>query len=338
MINNFRSHGYTNWLIFNRMGYSSSRPDTVESYSWQTLDDPLGKTIQGGHYYMGQYGTLFSSNIGQRCFNAMNIGYGATGQPLLGTEEGLDWYESTYFTQAEMNQFNSYLQLSFDAGFGNVVWLNHGLSNMAAYEHLNIHFPDAGGWVPPPPVQETLYKLTYSTDGRGVVAVQPQNSSGLYSPGVQVTMTATGYSGYALGNWRVDGASQLPTNPLTFVMDKNHTVLAEFISSGTNPPPVNNATEPILVETYKNHAIYGLATGVFYVDSQSSYTFSTLAAAEQYIDTISPQPPAPTSYLFSILTISIVAAAGVIVFRKRLFGASRLGTFAYRRSCLKPRK
>lgn len=158
ILTHFRSHDLTNWLVFDRMGYSASNPagDASWGYTWQTLYDPLSKTYQGGHYYMGHPGSAgsnvgvpYASDIGTRCYNGMVRGNSIVQQPMFGTENGGDWEESN--SQVEVAQLTIYFQKCSESGFSNVLWMNHGLSNMAAYESLGLTFPTGSSPPPPPP-------------------------------------------------------------------------------------------------------------------------------------------------------------------------------------------
>lgn len=155
------SPNYKHPLIFNRMGYSASNPEPDASwgYTWKTLIDTLNSTYQNGHYYMGHpgdpgtnIGVLYASDIGTRCFNAVNRGHSIINQPMFGTENGADWEE--VFSKAEVDQLNIYLQKCALFGYSNVVWFNHGLKNKAQYDSLGLVFPSVAP--PPPPAKVKL--------------------------------------------------------------------------------------------------------------------------------------------------------------------------------------
>jgi hypothetical protein len=57
-----------------------------------------------------------------------------------------------------------------------------------------------------------------------------------YNAGTAVTITAYPASSYAFQNWMIDGAPY-PTNPVTVIMDMDHTVLAQF--AAIPPPPTH---------------------------------------------------------------------------------------------------
>ena len=60
-------------------------------------------------------------------------------------------------------------------------------------------------------------------------------TSGFYAAGTVVTLTATPASGYTFAGWTVDGTAAGSANPFTLTMTANHTVVANFVPSASNP-------------------------------------------------------------------------------------------------------
>ena len=79
------------------------------------------------------------------------------------------------------------------------------------------------------------YLLTTGTlpAGAGFITAAPSSGNGAYSPGTQVTLTATANAGYSFSSWTVDGLASA-ANPLQLTMNRPHTVSANF----TSTPPV----------------------------------------------------------------------------------------------------
>ena len=138
----FRSKGYMNWLVFNK-----------QSQPWSTcnLNDALNKIYIGYHYY-------FNSWSYENAVNDLNNG-AALGKPIFGSEEGASWKETSDFTSENVGRLNRYLQYCADAGYSNVVWMNHELNNMTRYEELGLVFPKVEPQPPPPPPPSSVLPL-----------------------------------------------------------------------------------------------------------------------------------------------------------------------------------
>jgi len=70
------------------------------------------------------------------------------------------------------------------------------------------------------------FQLTLTAGPGGTVAVSPV--PGPYPDGTEVTVTATPEPGYVLSGWTVDGAAGDGAQPLTLLMDADHTAAASF--------------------------------------------------------------------------------------------------------------
>lgn len=124
----FRNAGHTNWLVFNWNLWGASWS------SQATLTDTYNRIYVGYHYYMNKW-------TGTSSFNNLNSGHSITGLPMFGSEEGSDEMEKGNFTTTKVAYMTQYLKASYDAGYSNVVWMNHELDNMARYESLGLVFP-----------------------------------------------------------------------------------------------------------------------------------------------------------------------------------------------------
>ena len=91
------------------------------------------------------------------------------------------------------------------------------------------------------------FTLTLSLIGRG--ATDPAPGLYVYDPGTEVMVAATADEGHQLAGWVLDGLVVDPTNPLTLIMDADHTLNAlftEFVVSlavqgnGTVDPPAGD--------------------------------------------------------------------------------------------------
>jgi len=135
IIDNFRGapNNHTNWLLFNGFGASSAQPTNWNNY---LFDDPLHKTDVANHYYMNNFG-----NNGTLAYNDLNSGHTTTSLPMIGSEEGAHVSEKASFTNANVAALSTYLQLCATDGFGNLVWMNHELDNMAEYETHGLVWP-----------------------------------------------------------------------------------------------------------------------------------------------------------------------------------------------------
>lgn len=87
----------------------------------------------------------------------------------------------------------------------------------ASSETTNFCVPTGGG--------PTQYTLTTNTNGNGSVT-----SGGTYDAGTSLTITATPDPGYQFDNWSGDLSGS--TNPITFTINSNMTVTANFSATG----------------------------------------------------------------------------------------------------------
>ena len=118
---------HNQYLVFNK-----------NAQDWETLSDPLDKTFQGAHHY---FDPATSASYGDTIYNVERNRASATGDPIIDTEIGADVSENSQFTKVEVDAVNRYLQLSYDNGIGNLMWMGNGLWNMPKYESLGLSFP-----------------------------------------------------------------------------------------------------------------------------------------------------------------------------------------------------
>ncbi|MDQ1279504.1 MAG: hypothetical protein QG670_766 [Thermoproteota archaeon] len=123
LVNEIRSAGYTNKVVFNRW----------YTVSWKVVNDPIGQTYQGFHAY---FDSCTLSNIESSMKTAKSMGI-----KLLNTEIGADCKEYKYFSSSEVKTLNSFLSWSYGQGIGNLIWINYDLSNWQTYKNLGINPP-----------------------------------------------------------------------------------------------------------------------------------------------------------------------------------------------------
>jgi hypothetical protein len=142
LVTEIRSAGYTNPIVVSKF-----------SQPWTTINDPLGKTYQGYHYYFNGWSpTGAISNI--------KIAL-SKGIKLINTEVGADYREKNYFTTATVDELESYLTQCVSLGVGNNVWMNENLGNWPRYQQLGFKFPTISVTSPiittPPPATITTF-------------------------------------------------------------------------------------------------------------------------------------------------------------------------------------
>lgn len=122
LVTEIRSKGYTNKLILNKF-----------SQSWKLVNDPLGKTYQGYHYYFNTWsvsGAISNIKLAK-----------AKGIKLINTEIGADFNEYTAFSASEVSELNSFVSQCASLGIGNLIWMNANLNNYNKYQSLGWKFP-----------------------------------------------------------------------------------------------------------------------------------------------------------------------------------------------------
>lgn len=153
ILDKFRALGFKQWMIFNRMGLSESKPDTLDYWAsiggWKKINDPMNKT-KGGHHFYGNR-AIATNDYGKMCFDALMKGFTITGQPMCCTEIGADYNEINAFTAIKVVAVNRLLKLSSDVNWDSFVWMREGLANLPTYERLGLVFP-----IPPNPLQDCI--------------------------------------------------------------------------------------------------------------------------------------------------------------------------------------
>jgi hypothetical protein len=167
---------------------------------------------------------------------------------------------------------------------------------VAAGSAHNVAIRDA---VTPPP---TTYTLTTNVSpiGSGSVTKNPDKSS--YSPNESVQLTATANPGYTFSNW--SGSVSGSSNPITFIMNSNKSVTANFAASIPTVPTVSIAAPDAYAAEPANNGSFRISrTGstsgslrVYYSTSGSTATSGIdYGALPGYVDIPSGQSSANIS-------------------------------------------
>lgn len=93
---------------------------------------------------------------------------------------------------------------------------------------------DVGG-----PTCEPAHALTRSATGGGTTAATPDAPT--YAEGTKVTLLATAAANFTFSGWTIDGSGGGRANPYVLTMDREHTVVANFVSTGPPPDPATVA-------------------------------------------------------------------------------------------------
>ena len=123
LVNDVRSAGYTNKLVFNRWW----------TISWKVVSDPIGQTYQGFHAY---FDCCTLSNVESSMKTAQSMGI-----KLLNTEVGADCREAEYYSYTQVQTLNSFLSWSYSQDIGNLIWVNGDLWNWQTYKNLGLTLP-----------------------------------------------------------------------------------------------------------------------------------------------------------------------------------------------------
>ena len=122
LVNEVRAAGYTNPILFDKW-----------NQAWTLVNDPLGNTYQGYHYYFNSWST--SGAISQ-----MQTAQ-SKGIKLINTEVGADYNEYSSYTTSTVSELSQFLSQCASMGIGNTVWMNENLNNMPRYQQLGLDFP-----------------------------------------------------------------------------------------------------------------------------------------------------------------------------------------------------
>ncbi len=123
LVNDIRSAGYTNKIVFNRWW----------TIPWKVVNDPLGLTYQGFHAY---FDDCTVSGVESSMTKAKSMGI-----KLLNTEIGADCKETKAYSWSEVQAVNSFMSWSYSRGIGNLIWINGDLWNWQTYKNLGINPP-----------------------------------------------------------------------------------------------------------------------------------------------------------------------------------------------------
>ena len=246
-------------------------PDSVTSCS---ALPPTGQTLQALETYKGPdpqncSSTVQVSNSFSPADTTVNVFFVVNGMNLTGGDTvTLHWINPANFS-AWTTSFGSTATGSstrcfyVDFNIAQYIAPNWGQWQVQVYVNSNsVGFPYsfevANG-------QTAAYLLTTAAlpAGAGFITAAPSSGNGDYSPGTQVTLTATANAGYSFSSWTVDGLASA-ANPLQLTMNQPHTVSADFSST----PPVVGA---------------------------QCYTFSSGSAASLTVNITHLPPPTPTS-------------------------------------------
>ena len=86
------------------------------------------------------------------------------------------------------------------------------------------------------------YKLTISVDDPARGTTNPAPGTYWYEAGSSISVTAIPASGYAFQYWELDGQNVGSANPITFRMDKPHSLVAHFVLSTSQITITSNPT------------------------------------------------------------------------------------------------
>ncbi|MDQ1281278.1 MAG: hypothetical protein QG670_2543 [Thermoproteota archaeon] len=125
LVTDIRAAGYTNPIVVNKW-----------NQAWTVINDPLGKTYQGYHFYFNTWSV--SSAISQMK-TALSKGI-----KLISTEVGAHYNEYNSFTTSTVDELSSFLSQCASLGVGNTVWMNENLNNWPCYQSLDLDFPAVG--------------------------------------------------------------------------------------------------------------------------------------------------------------------------------------------------
>jgi uncharacterized protein (TIGR03437 family) len=109
--------------------------------------------------------------------------------------------------------------------------------------------------------QQLQLTLAVSPAGSGTVVASPSSTTGSYSPGTSVHLTATAAANYSFTGWSGDLAGS--TNPATLDMNAAHSVIANFVA--TTPDTLTITTPsvaPGLAGVIYNTAAFGVKGGL----------------------------------------------------------------------------
>lgn len=130
LIDGIRAEGYTNPIITNKL-----------STPWYRFSDPLNNTYQGMHFY-------FNSWNASRAISQVNIALSRGITSIFNTEIGANSNEYNSFTQANVDETESFLSQSQALGINNCIWMNNDMINWQGYTKYGFTFNTS---IPPTP-------------------------------------------------------------------------------------------------------------------------------------------------------------------------------------------
>ncbi len=122
LIDEIRGLGYTNPIVANKL-YTA----------WQKFSDPLNNTFQGMHFY-------FNSWDASKAISQMNIALSRGITKIFNTEVGASSNEYKYYTQANVDELESFLSQSQALGVNSCIWMNNDTVNWQGYTQYNFTF------------------------------------------------------------------------------------------------------------------------------------------------------------------------------------------------------
>jgi len=110
--------------------------------NWYKLQDPLGKTIQGMHFY-------FNSWSVSGCITQMQQAISKGIKLIMNTEDGADSSEGSAFSQGEVDEVSQFLAQCKTLEVNgvkiwNALWQNENMANIPYYDKFNLVVPQEG--------------------------------------------------------------------------------------------------------------------------------------------------------------------------------------------------
>ncbi len=120
LIDEIRAAEYTNPIVTNKL-YTP----------WHKFSDPLDNTYQGTHFF-------FNSWSADGAMRQMEIAKSRGITKIINTEVGASYNEYRDYTQANVDELETFLIKSQALGIGNCVWMNNDAVNWQGYSQYNL--------------------------------------------------------------------------------------------------------------------------------------------------------------------------------------------------------
>ena len=132
LVTEIRAAGYTNPIVVDKW-----------NQGWTVINDPLGSTYQGYHFYFNSWspsGAISQMQTAQ-----------SKGIKVINTEIGADYNEYNSYTTSTVSELNTFLSQCASMGIGNTIWMNENLNNMPKYQQLGLKIPSVTAPTQPTP-------------------------------------------------------------------------------------------------------------------------------------------------------------------------------------------